>query len=144
MKIVKLLSSSFLALVASLAIAGQTKMEVVEVVMNGDGSGEASGDMVTARTSKNQYALIGCGIKGFDDSLGPVEQFGFCQADVGEDDTGSQSAVCFTENIELLEIIKAIGDNSYIRFDFDAGGFCTRIDISTQSFYLPRNVKGNK
>ena len=126
-----------LALASSLALAGFVQPASVVVVQNDDGSGSASGDMVTARTSANDVEIIGCGIKGFQG--GGPSQFGFCQAT----DSNDSLIVCVTINVHLLEIIKGIADNSFVRFDVNKKGDCTRIDLSTQSFYLPSNVTGN-
>ena len=132
-----LLIIAALALSSSLALAGAVQPNSVIVEQNDDGSGSASGDMVTARTSANDFELIGCGIKGFQG--GGAGQWGFCQAA----DSNDNFIVCFTVNAHLLETIKGIGDNSYVRFDVNKKGDCTRIDLSTQSFYLPSNVTGN-
>ena len=80
---------------------------------------------------------MGCGIKWFKNG-GPPE-FGFCQAA----DSDDNYVVCSTSGKSLLDVMKAIGDYSYVRFDFDQKGECTRLDFSTQSFYLPENVEGN-
>jgi hypothetical protein len=134
---IKLISISMLAVVSSLAFAGAVQTANVSVVINPDGSGTASGDMVTARTSDNEFDLIGCGIKGFK-SGGPSE-YGFCQAA----DSDDIYVTCGTTQKSLLDVMKAIGDYSYVRFDFDKNGQCTRLDFSTQSLYLPENVEGN-
>jgi hypothetical protein len=126
-----------LALASSLALAGAVQPFSVIVELNDDGSGTAGGDMVTARTSANDFELIGCGIKAFQG--GGAGQFGFCQAA----DSNDNFIVCTTTNTHLLEAIKGIGDYSFVRFDVNKKGACTRIDLSTQSFYLPSNVTGN-
>jgi hypothetical protein len=141
MKSIKLLSTTALILLTSAVLAGEIESVRVEVILNEDGSGVARGDMWTARDTKNDIELIGCGIKSLPGGL----HFGFCQA---TQDDGSETglyAVCFTEDTELLDALKAIGDYSFIRFDWDTDGTCTRIDVSTQSFYLPRvETQGKK
>lgn len=137
MKLMILMGTTLLVLSSSLAYAGAVSPASVEVEVFPDGSGFARGDMVTARTSDNEYELIGCGIKGF--ASGGVSMSGFCQAADSEDNYVS----CSTWKPHLLEVMKAIGDYSYVRFDFDDDGKCTRLDFSTQSLYLPSNVTGN-
>jgi hypothetical protein len=133
-----LLIITVLALASSLAFAGLTQPANVVVVQNDDGSGSASGDMVSARTSANDSEFIGCGIKGFQG--GGAGQFGFCQAA----DSNDNFIVCFTTNAHLLDTMKGVADYSFVRFDVNTKGNCTRIDFSTQSFYLPSNVTGNQ
>ena len=135
MKMRKTMTIAAMSLASALAFAGAVTSISVEVELNDDGSGTASGAMVTARTSDNDFELIGCGTKEFKNFTG----FGFCQAADFEDNY----IVCTTTKPHLLDAMKATGDYSYIRFDVDKKGECTRIDFSTQSFYLPSNVTGN-
>lgn len=139
MKSRKLIGITVLALVSSLAFAGAVQPASVEIVVNADGSGSASGDMVTARTSDDDLEFIGCGIKGFVGGGFP-SQFGFCQAGNSE----VEFVVCFTTKVHLLEVMKGTAVYSFIRFIFDEDGECTRIDFSTQSLYVPSNVTGNQ
>lgn len=136
MKTITIIAIAVMSLVSALAFAGATNFATVVVEQNADGSGTASGDMVTARTSDNAFELIGCGTKEFKNFTG----FGFCQAADSEDNY----IVCTTTKPHLLDAMKATGDYSFIRFDVDKKGECTRIDFSTQSFYLPSNVTGNQ
>ena len=144
MKSKRLIGIATLALISSLAIAGKVQPVSVIVQIEPDGSGYAEGDMVTARTSENEFELIGCGIKGFaienpfpfSDAL----TVGFCQAR----NSDNVNVFCITESPILVEVLKATGDYSYIYFEFDEYGSCTRIDFSTQSIYLPKNVKANR
>ena len=129
MKSRKVIGIAMLALFSSLAFAGAVASLNVEVSMNEDGSGSASGNMLAARTADNDVELIGCGLKKFKTFSG----FGFCQAA----DSNDNFVICTTTKPNLLEAMKATGDYSFIRFDFDKKGECIRIDFSTQSFYLP-------
>ena len=131
MKTRHILISAILALFSSIAVAGL--VSPVEVVID-DNNKFAHGDMWTARTADNNVEAIGCGIKLEDVGAGGVSTFGFCQA-VDADDV---YVGCITFNEELVEAIKSISDFSYILFSWDENGECTRIDISTQSVYLPK------
>lgn len=91
----------------------------------------ASGDMMSARWSKNDAVYIGCGIRSFDDGAGGSFDFGFCQA---EDDEGD-SAICSTQNSSLIESMHTINDDSYIQFSWNDAGECIALGFSTQSIY---------
>jgi hypothetical protein len=142
MKMKILLSTAALTILAGVAFAGQTQPAPVEVNLD---EGFATGDMVTARTEKGKEVFIGCGMRVYDDGVNSWT-FGFCQAEDAEGD----HIACFTENPTLLEAMRATGDYSFVTFSWNenaAGGFdgeCIRIGFSTQSFYLPSNVEGNK
>ena len=56
-----------------------------------------------------------------------------CQAGDEEGD----EATCFSEDAELLDMMRATGDYSFVTFSWNEDGDCTRIGFSTQSFYLP-------
>ncbi|MGH8441989.1 MAG: hypothetical protein ACRETF_03690 [Nevskiaceae bacterium] len=127
------LSAAALALVSTLATAGFLQPAPVLITVNGDGSGLAQGDMVTARFAPNTVELIGCGTRTIDDGAGGVFNFGFCQAT----DAGGVQGFCNTTRADLLEALHATGDFSFITFAWDVNGECTRIGTSTQSFYIP-------
>ncbi|MCO7224744.1 hypothetical protein [Pleionea sp. CnH1-48] len=101
----------------------------------------ASGDMATARFSKNASEAIGCGIRKVAVSDEEVISFGFCQARVSEEDDGF--VFCSTQNKELLDGINSISSYSFISFAWNEDGECTRIGNSTQSHYIP-NFKRKK
>lgn len=97
----------------------------------------AHGDMLTARDSDDPTALIGCGVRYFDDSVA-VFEFGFCQAQVA-----GELITCFIQSPGLLEAVHSLGDYSFITFSWDDDFNCTRVGSSTQSFYLPK-TKSNE
>jgi len=127
------LSAAALALFSTVAAAGFLQPAPVIVTLNGDGSGSATGDMVSARFAPDAVSVMGCGTRTIDDHAGGVFHFGFCQA---TDSTGVQG-FCSTDRADLLEAMHATGDFSFITFAWDVDGFCTRIGTSTQSFYIP-------
>ena len=134
------LSAATLALFSTLAAAGFVQPAPVIITLNGDGSGFATGDMVTARFAPDAVSVMGCGTRTIDDGAGGTFHFGFCQA---TDATGVQG-FCSTTRADLLEAMHATGDFSFITFAWDVNGECTRIGTSTQSFYIPDFfAKGN-
>jgi hypothetical protein len=133
MRMKQLTGIGVLALGASLAMAGLVIESPVQVTLNPNGSGSASGSMSSARFSKNVVEYIGCGIRRFDDGLGGVFTFGFCQASTATEVLG----FCESENPTLLASIGDQDDFSFIAFSWDATGECVSIGNSTQSFYIP-------
>lgn len=129
-----------LLLFSSMTLAGYLQPAPVEVTLNPDGSGSATGDMISARFSDNDVEFIGCGIRAFDDGAGGVFYFGFCQAA----DSTDLHGFCSTQRSDLLDAVKSISDYSFITFSWNAAGECTLIGNSTQSFYIPELTDKNK
>lgn len=127
------ISAGALALSSGLAVAGYVQPAPVTVTVNPDGSGAASGDMVTARFAPDAVSLMGCGTRTIDNGAGGTFHFGFCQAT----DAAGVQGFCSTTRADLLEAMHATGDFSFITFRWDVNGECTRIGTSTQSFYIP-------
>ena len=127
-------------LVSSTAFAGLTRSVVVDIDLDNN---FASGDMITARTAKDDTVFIGCGTRNTEDGSGGLFSWAFCQ---GEDRDGD-SATCFTFNPDLVKTVREINSNSFITFswtDDGAGNLtCTRMGFSTQSFYMDKHTKGN-
>jgi len=154
MEIRIILITTALMLASPLAFAGYAQPQPVLVTVNADGSVSASGDMLTARTSKAKIPdpvtgknyepeLIGCVAYNLGPSVsgtGAVYSYGFCQAT----NTEGVQAICFTEDADLLDVLKIVSDRSYLSFHWDADGNCTYIRASTQSFYLDKDLHGNK
>ncbi len=138
MKLKITLLGAALTLLAGVALAGATQSVPVDVDLD---ARFAFGDMVTARTGKGKDVFIGCGTRVNAD---PMFTFGFCQARDVEGDLIN----CFTQNPVLLDAMAATSAYAFITFawqdDGDGGAECTRVGFSTQSFYLPSNVEGNK
>ena len=137
MKTRKILAIAFLTLFSAIALAGMVVDGPVEIVLNEDGSGQAIGNMTSARYSDNDVEYIGCGTRNIDVGGGNFFQFAFCQAG----DAAEELAFCSTQNPDLVGALEAIADHSFVIFSFDANGECTRIGFSTQSFYLPEAPK---
>lgn len=133
MRIRYLFTTLILTLLAGSGYAGYVQPAPVDVDLD---NYFALGDQLTARTSDNEDEFIGCGIRIFDDG-GLGFTFGFCQA---RDSEGDHIA-CFTDNADLLEVMRSTSAYAFITFSWEDDGFggatCTRIGFSTQSFYLP-------
>ena len=119
---------------SSVALAGLVQEQPVTVTLNADGSGNAAGNMATARFSKNDVEFIGCGVRRIDNGTGGLTVFAFCQAA----DAANVQGFCTTENPGLLQSIGDIDDFSFITFSWNAAGECRSIGTSTQSFYIPK------
>lgn len=133
MRIKHVISIGALILGSSVALAGKVQPAPVLVTLNDDGSGSASGDMVSARFSDNEVEAMGCGIRRFDDGAGNSYEYAFCQATAADAVRG----VCFTESPTLIKAVADVSDYSYISFAWNVEGDCIAIGSSTQSFYIP-------
>lgn len=140
----KYLTSILLAMcISGLASAGDFQPRPVEIELDSDDSGNARGSMTSARFSDNDEEYIGCGVRLWSQPDGTYFNWGFCQAK----DADGEQVFCETEDSEMLDIMKATGDYSYITFEWDTDGNCIGIGFSTQSFYIPEhtsNKKGSK
>ena len=134
MKLKQWIAVGVLALGSSVALAGLVSDVPVTVTLNADGSGNANGNMVTARFSSNDVEFIGCGVRRIDDGAGGVFLFAFCQAA----DAANVQGFCSTENPNLIASIGDQDDFSFITFSWNAAGECRSIGNSTQSFYIPK------
>ena len=130
MKLKTLIIAAALTFSASV-MAGKSIDSNVEIDME---LMSAMGNMKTARFSKNDEELIGCGTRTAINADGSVFQWGFCQASLSDEE---ENAFCFTQDANLITEINAISAFSYITFRWDENGDCTYIGHSTQSFYLP-------
>lgn len=119
---------------SAFAFAGYLQPAPVEIVMNPDGSGMASGDMVSARFADDDVTNIGCGTRTYNyGSPGYPANWTFCQA---RDANGVQ-AFCSVQDSDLMKGIASIGDYSFIVFSWNADGECIHMGASTQSMYMP-------
>lgn len=125
------------AFASTTAMAGRVQPAIVDVDLVGM---VASGDMATARYSKNETELIGCGIRVAEDGAGGIFTFGFCQAE----DRDAEEIICMTQNADLLKAIESSGEYGFITFSWDRNTDCTRIGFSNQSFYLPIGLESNE
>jgi hypothetical protein len=136
MNIREIVTIAGLVLLSATAVAGRVQPVPVQIDLFGDGSGRVIGNMTTARYSENDVEFIGCGTRNSGDGF----QFAFCQAS----DAEANAVFCSTENPELVAAVRAIADQSFIIFRFDAVGECTFMGFSTQSYYLPRGDQEDK
>lgn len=131
-----LVSAACVATLFGTAIAGSVSPFPVAVDLT---ARSAEGDMVTARYAGKEIEYIGCGIRKFDDGAGGATAFGFCQAVDADDERG----FCNTFNEDLLDAISSSSAFSFVTFNWDENGTCTRIGFSNQSLYLPKGLGAN-
>ncbi|NWG70666.1 MAG: hypothetical protein HXY23_03525 [Parvularculaceae bacterium] len=121
------------AALAASAYAGFAQPAPVDVDLT---AGLAQGDQLTARIDADPDVFIGCGSRTIRTGGGTLVRTGFCQAK----DAADEAVLCFTQDADLLDAIRALSDFAFITFSFvddGAGGFeCRRVGSSTQSFYL--------
>jgi hypothetical protein len=134
MQMKKMIAVGAFVLASSAAMAGLVSDVPVTVTVNADGSGSAIGSTPTARSSKDKVQYIGCGVRRFDDGVGGVFEYGFCQASTATEVVG----FCETENPGLIASIGDQDDYSFITFSWNSAGVCDAIGNSTQSQYLPK------
>ena len=140
MKFLKFLVMAVSLILAANASGGASSSVPVEITIDPDnGWFYAQGSMGTARWSDNDVELIGCGVKKFSGY-----EWGFCQAR----DATDYYVSCRTEDPQILEALSVINDTSFIQFNWEPGvdpdtgdpiyesGTCTRIGVSSQSFYI--------
>ena len=139
MDIRKIILAFALTVVSTSLYAGFTQPFPVEIDFE---NRAANGDMWSARISDNENMLIGCGSRQI--QFGEeIVAFAFCQARVAEGEDGG--VICNTFDPVMVAAINAIADYSFVTFNWNEEGECTRIGFSTQSFYLPKHkVKKDK
>jgi hypothetical protein len=128
-------------LLSTSAYAGTTLPQPVDVDLE---NMRASGDLVTARTTKGKATYIGCGTRNTEGADGMLFSWAFCQAR----DKEEEQVTCFTFNSDLVKTIREINDSSWVTFSWTDDGegtlTCSRMGFSTQSFYLGKHVKKNR
>ncbi|MBE9548774.1 MAG: hypothetical protein IMF09_05145 [Proteobacteria bacterium] len=136
MKVKYLVAATALILASAPVYAGQyleVAVEVDTVAMS------ASGSMSTARFSDNEIEFIGCGTTVFLNPDGSTYNFGFCQAAT----TDNVRGFCNSDNPGIVAQMGEASAYSYLSFNWDVDGICTRVKHSTQSFYIPEHLDGN-
>ena len=144
MKSILTIVVGLLALMSSALYAGATSKNTgVSIDLD---EGVASGVMWATRSSKNDVEKIGCAYSGVDS---------YNWASCAAVDAGGLYVWCFTDNPQMMDVIKAISPFSWVRFFFEDATYdedderwesdCTLIDISTRSQGLPMfTTKGKK
>jgi hypothetical protein len=138
------------ALVPAALYAGYIQPAPVTIQVDlGTGTGFALGDQWTARNSKGNSEFIGCGTRSEDDGVSSPSEFGFCQAG----DADGVMLFCATASPTLINAMRAAASFSFYQFEVtnvvlvapgpeddpdevSYEGECTRVGVSTQSFYL--------
>ena len=126
-------------LIGSSVYAGEYYNADLQIELNENGSGRAMGNLQAVRSSEDTVANIGCGFRVSapsplqdEISADDVFNYAFCRANNEE----GVSIFCFTELPALIEPLKAMSAKSWIMFEFDEDGNCTKIGASNQSIYL--------
>ena len=132
---------TFTAILLSVGVAyggRQFRAEVVVEVRADLNEIRANGNVADAFNSDDSTQLIGCG---------GSQTTGFCQASnaSANPDTGEGSALCFTTDPALIAQIRSMASDSFVAFAADlTTGECTRISVSHNSFYRPKNPLRNQ
>jgi hypothetical protein len=79
----------------------------------------AEGAIGSARNSADAYQQLGCGLTAY--SAGTPS--GYCYAR----DASGVSAMCNTSDPGLVAQIQSVSTDGYLRFNWDASGYCTSI-----------------
>jgi hypothetical protein len=134
-KTIVLIALSALAYVAAPAYAGGKDVRPVIVKITPEGMVEGTGSMGSSRNSLDSNQSIGCGLSA-STSLTGVR--GFCSAR----SSGGDVASCNVTSPQLIEVIKAITDDSLISFQHpvptSGQPTCTLISISSSSLHEPK------
>ena len=134
MKRIKLLGLAAMMLVP-IGVVYAGAHSSVEVSIQFDDSGNvvgAMGNEADAFNSVDSNQYIGCGGNTVT---------GFCQAhDATADADGVlNSAICFTQNTQLLEQIRSVAADSFVSFTMDpTTGDCLTLRVSHNSFNRPK------
>ena len=121
-----------IALCASTLHAGENRDANVTITFNNDGSGGAFGALQTAFTSKNDVEFIGCGVG--------TEGLGL-SASCSARDSAGVSAFCVTSDPDMVQLMLAISESSFVDFRFDTSRTRTLIIINNYSWWLQRKDK---
>jgi hypothetical protein len=88
----------------------------------------AWGSMATARTSANAVEYIQCEVYGL---AGAASASVAC---IARNASGVQGYCSSTDPV-MLDVIRAINDNSYLQFNWDASNRCTNLYLYNSSCY---------
>jgi hypothetical protein len=89
----------------------------------------AWGDSMSARSSADTHAAIGCAILGYSTGSGAV----LCSAV----NSAGVNAYCFSSNATIIAAAASAGPSSYYYFQWDASSQCTYLYVSNESVYGP-------
>jgi hypothetical protein len=118
--------------VVQLADAGMKTPVPLEVDVAGRW---ASGSFADTRANPTTYETLGCGLYSY-----PGYTVAYCSAHKGyTPETGYQSGYCYTTDPAMVDTIKAIANDSWVRFEWNANyGECTLIQVESSSSYAPK------
>src|SRR5688572_24848515 len=95
----------------------------------------AEGSFADTRANPTTHQTIGCGLYSY-----PGYTVAYCSAYEGyTPETGYQSGYCYTTDPAMVDTIKSIANDSWIRFQWNGNyGECTLIQVESSSNYAPK------
>ncbi len=91
----------------------------------------ASGSLGGARNSADANQHIGCRVIGY--SVGVATAT--CYAN---DATNSTTVTCSSTVASVVQAAATVSDSSWVRFDWDANGNCTTVNVYNNSYFEPK------
>jgi hypothetical protein len=114
-----------------LAHAGAKWAFPVSIIKNADGSGSMTGTLGSTRNTADAAVQLGC----YYESLPPPWGYKYASC-FGSD--GSKYLSCVTTDAALTDTISRIAGDGYLWVEVDNAGYCTRVQIGSQSWAPPK------
>ena len=129
MKIIQLLLTATILLLASHAYAGEFQIAPVKIDFDNQ---EAQGNLIAARFSRNEEERIGCAVGN-----GDKVHYAYCEASLGN----GKDAFCITYDPAMIDTIASINTLSFVYFKWDNSETCTHVTVATRSIHIPEKLK---
>jgi hypothetical protein len=110
---------------AALAYAGSKASSPVSVQ---PGIRRAQGSIGSTRNSADSFTYLGCYVTAQTGS-----KYATCYAQDAAD-----HGACFTSNANIISTIEATSGDSWVSFEWDASGNCTKFTVDNGSTYEPK------
>jgi hypothetical protein len=124
-----------LATLAVLGLAGavaHSGYKQTNTVLVNDVGREATGSFGSARNSADSNQRIYCWVSTY--APGPSATTGACSAE----SAGGTEGMCVTQDPALLDAIRAVNSDAFLRFRWDTDGQCTLIQSYNGSLWAPK------
>ncbi|PTL83002.1 hypothetical protein [Vitiosangium sp. GDMCC 1.1324] len=125
----KLLFVSAVLAVSTVAVAGSSGGQQVNIWTDSAGQTNANGTFKAVRNSADTQQYIGCSLYAYDTSS-------FSATCYATSATG-QYASCFTSDANMLKVVQTLNPASYLYFVVNADGSCDRVISVNASYNLP-------